>query len=68
MFPLLDGYRGKPKADLEAAIDAIMGIAAFAVNNSGRIAELDINPLLVCRQGDGAWIADALLVTKGELK
>ena len=68
MFPLLDGYRGKPKADLEAAIDAIMGIAAFAVNNSGRITELDINPLLVCRQGDGAWIADALLVTKGELK
>ena len=57
-----------PKADLEAAIDAIMGIAAFAVNNSGRIVELDINPLLVCRQGDGAWIADALLVTKGELK
>ncbi len=48
MFPLLDGYRGKPKADLDAAIEAIMGIAAFAVNNSGRIAELDINPLLVC--------------------
>lgn len=68
MFPLLDGYRGKPKADLNAAIDAVMGIAAFAVNNSVRIAELDINPLLVCREGDGAWIADALLVTKGELK
>lgn len=68
MFPLLDGYRGQPKADLEAAIDAIMGIAAFAVNNSGRIVELDINPLLVCSEGHGAWIADALLVTRGELK
>lgn len=68
MFPLLDGYRGKPKADLEAALDAIMSIATFAVNNAGRIAELDINPLLVGGKGQGAWIADALLVTKGELK
>lgn len=67
MFPLLDGYRGKPKADLDAAIDAISGIAAFAVKNAGRIAELDINPLLVCGKGGGAWIADALLVTKGEV-
>ncbi|NWM64757.1 CoA-binding protein, partial [Escherichia coli] len=60
MFPLLDGYRGKPKADLDAALDAILGIAGFAVKNAGRIVELDINPLLVCRSGQGAWIADAL--------
>ena len=52
---------------LDAAIDAIAAIATFAVKNAGRIAELDINPLLVCGKGDGAWIADALLVTKGEL-
>ncbi|PSH63154.1 acetate--CoA ligase family protein [Phyllobacterium sophorae] len=68
MFPLLNGYRGKPQADLEAALDAIMGIAAFAMNNAGRITELDINPLLVCGTGHGVWIADALMVTKGELK
>ncbi len=30
LFPLLDGYRGRPKADIVAAIDAISGIAAFA--------------------------------------
>ncbi|WP_027232569.1 acetate--CoA ligase family protein [Phyllobacterium sp. UNC302MFCol5.2] len=67
MFPLLDGYRGRKAADLDAAIDAIAAIATFAVKNAGRISELDINPLLVCGKGDGAWIADALLVTKGEL-
>ena len=27
-----------------------------------RIEELDINPLIVCAEGEGAWIADALLV------
>jgi acyl-CoA synthetase (NDP forming) len=62
LFPLLDGYRGRPKADLEAAIDAILGIAAFALDNAEAIEELDINPLIVCRQGKGAWIADALMV------
>ncbi len=62
MFPLLDGYRGRAKADLDAAVDAILGIADFAVQNAGRIEELDINPLIVCGEGKGAWIADALMV------
>lgn len=64
MFPLLDGYRGRPKADLEAAIAAIEGIARFASAHAGGIEELDINPLIVCAEGKGAWIADALLVTQ----
>jgi hypothetical protein len=62
LFPLLDGYRGRPKADLSAAIDVILGVASFALENAQAIDELDINPLIVCRQGEGAWIADALLV------
>jgi acyl-CoA synthetase (NDP forming) len=65
LFPLLDGYRGRPKADLDAAIDAILGIASFALEHSETVAELDINPLIVCRQGKGAWIADALMVCAG---
>jgi acyl-CoA synthetase (NDP forming) len=62
LFPLLDGYRGRPKADLSAAIETILGIASFALGYAEAIDELDINPLIVCRQGKGAWIADALLV------
>ncbi|MEO9336798.1 acetate--CoA ligase family protein [Mesorhizobium sp. SB112] len=61
MFPLLDGYRGRPKADVASAIEAIAGIAEFAVSR-GDIIELDINPLIVCATGQGAHIADALLV------
>ncbi|MGQ2905146.1 MAG: acetate--CoA ligase family protein [Neoaquamicrobium sediminum] len=64
LFPLLDGYRGRPKADLGAAVDAIAGIAAFVIDNAANIEELDINPLIVCAEGEGAWIADALLVTR----
>ncbi|MER9139375.1 acetate--CoA ligase family protein [Mesorhizobium sp. M0830] len=62
LYPLLEGYRGRPKADVQAAIDAISGIAAFVQENAGEIEELDINPLIVCAEGKGAWIADALLV------
>lgn len=67
LYPLLEGYRGRPKADVAAAIDAIAGIAAFVQKNEGEIEELDINPLIVCAEGKGAWIADALLVL-GEKK
>jgi acyl-CoA synthetase (NDP forming) len=60
LFPLLDGYRGRPKGDVTAAIDTILAISGFVVENEGRIVELDINPLIVCERG--AFIADALLV------
>ncbi len=62
MYPLLDGYRGRARADFGSAVDAIMGIAAFVSGHAGAIEELDINPLIVCGEGQGAWIADALLV------
>lgn len=63
LFPLLDGYRGRAKADLGAAIAAIEKIAGFAIAHADEIEELDINPLIVCAEGKGAWIADALMVT-----
>ncbi|MEO5326012.1 acetate--CoA ligase family protein [Mesorhizobium sp. CC13] len=62
MYPLLDGYRGRARADVGAAVDAIMTIAAFVSDHADAIEELDINPLIVCGEGQGAWIADALLV------
>ncbi|WP_269933409.1 acetate--CoA ligase family protein [Aminobacter sp. HY435] len=62
MYPLLDGYRGRARADVGAAVDAIMGIATFVADHATVIEELDINPLIVCGEGQGAWIADALLV------
>ncbi len=66
LFALLDGYRGKPKADVDAAISAIEAIAKFAVENSNKILEMDINPLIVCNAGNGATIADALIILREE--
>ena len=60
--PLLQGYRGKPGADMPACIDAIMAIQQYALSNSDSLVELDVNPLLVGAQGQGVFAADALIV------
>jgi acyl-CoA synthetase (NDP forming) len=63
---LLKGYRGKPAGDMRAAIDAVMAIAAFAEVHRERIVELDVNPLMVLPEGEGAVAVDALIVMSGE--
>jgi len=61
---LLTGYRGRPKADLAAAVDAIEAVQRLALDEAGTIVELDINPLIVCAEGQGAFAADALIVRR----
>ncbi len=57
--PLLDGFRGRPAANLSALIEQIQAVAACVEANRDRLAEIEINPLL-CRAGD-AIAADALV-------
>ena len=66
VMKLLKGYRGKPAGDIEAAIDAIMAIARFADAHRDRLVELDVNPLMVLPEGQGAVAVDALIVMAGE--
>ena len=42
-FPLLDGYRGAPPADLAAVEDVLLRVSALAAAHP-EIAELDCNP------------------------
>ena len=64
-FPLLDGARGAPKADIEALADALERVSALALDLSDSIAELDINPLFVLPAGQGVRAGDALIKLKG---
>jgi len=59
--PLFDGFRGRPRADLGAAADAILAVACFVEDETAAIAELDINPLMLLAEGEGVVAADALL-------
>jgi acyl-CoA synthetase (NDP forming) len=61
MAKLLEGFRGKPRGDVRAAVKAIMAIADFAARHRDRLIELDINPLFVLPEGRGAIAADALV-------
>jgi acyl-CoA synthetase (NDP forming) len=59
---LLKGYRGKPAGDIDAAVDAVMAIAAYAYGHRDRLVELDVNPLMVLPKGKGVVAVDALVV------
>jgi acyl-CoA synthetase (NDP forming) len=66
MAPLLAGYRGRPKGDVAAIIDAVIAIQSFAVEHGDRLLELDVNPLMVRPEGRGAVAVDALIRIIGE--
>ena len=58
----LDAIRGRKPADRAAIVDAILRLAALGMDFGDRIAELDVNPLVVFDEGRGARAADALIV------
>ena len=58
---LLQGFRGRPSGDIEAAVVTVLNVARFAEANATRLLELDINPLIVRPQGKGAVAVDALI-------
>lgn len=57
-FPLLEGYRGRPPADLEALREILMRLSRLA-EEVPEIAELDLNPVIALPPGNGCRIVDA---------
>jgi acetate---CoA ligase (ADP-forming) len=55
----LAGYRGKPKGDLQALAQAIVALSRLA--DDARVAEAEINPLIVRAAGEGVIAVDALV-------
>lgn len=56
---LLQGYRGKPPADMAALVTAILAVQDCAIAEAGRLIELEINPLIATP--DRAVAVDALI-------
>jgi acyl-CoA synthetase (NDP forming) len=59
----LAGYRGRPKADLEALALAMVALSHLADDAS--VAEAEINPLIVRSAGQGVIAVDALVKLAG---
>jgi acyl-CoA synthetase (NDP forming) len=62
---LLQGFRGRPAADLEALEDTLVRVSHLAMHLEGQLAELDINPLMVLPAGQGVKAVDGLVVLRG---
>ena len=58
LWPLLDGYRGAPKADVAAIVGAALSVQAMMAQDASLI-DIEINPLMV--RENGAVAADALI-------
>lgn len=59
---LLAGWRGGPSGDRDALVRAVRALSLLACVDGARVAEAEINPLLVRRNGEGVVALDALLV------
>ena len=63
-FPLFDGSRGHPKADVLALAEIVSQVSLLAAHLGSRLQELDINPVIVKAAGEGAFVVDARAVWK----
>jgi acyl-CoA synthetase (NDP forming) len=58
IWPVLQGARGRPTADVGAAAAAIAAVSRLAAVLGARLTELDINPLILYAAGRGVAAAD----------
>lgn len=55
---LLQGFRGKKPADIEALVRAAVALGDFFLDHRDHLAEIEINPLVVLPQGQGVRAVD----------
>jgi len=65
-YQVLAGVRGKPKTDITAIIDLLSKVSNLASDWDGAISELDLNPVVVFEDGQGAKVLDALCVKRNK--
>ncbi|MDJ0956921.1 MAG: acetate--CoA ligase family protein [Arenicellales bacterium] len=59
LAPILKGWRGGPVANVDGVIDTVLRVQAFVQAHIDALHELDINPLIVNREG--AVAVDAMI-------
>lgn len=63
-WPLLDGYRGRARADVPALVTAVVAFSRMAGALEDRLIEAEINPLFVRPSGLGVCAADGVAVLR----
>ena len=60
---MLQGYRGRPAADVAALRDVVLRVSRLA-EAVPEIAELDLNPVMALAAGKGCRIVDARIKSR----
>jgi acyl-CoA synthetase (NDP forming) len=63
---LLRGARGARASDLSALRDILLGVSRFVEANAEAIEEMDLNPVWVGAEGEGALLLDAVILWAGD--
>jgi acyl-CoA synthetase (NDP forming) len=63
-WPLLNGYRGRPRADVNALVDAIVAFSQMAAQLGDHLVEAEINPIFVLSEGQGVRAADGVVILR----
>jgi acetyl-CoA synthetase (ADP-forming) len=58
LAPLFDGYRGREPLDIGAAAEIVARLSWLAVDLGERLVDLEINPLIVGKRGEGVKAVD----------
>ena len=64
-WPLLDGFRGRPKADVDALVHAIVDFSRMVAQLGDTLIEAEINPIFVLENGRGVRAADGVAMLNG---
>lgn len=67
-WPLLDGHRGRERADVPALVEAVVAFSRMAAALEDRLVEAEINPLFVRPLGQGVCAADGVAVLRERSK
>lgn len=59
---LLDGVRGESAADTGALAELLVAVSRMAGEPGSTLREMELNPVIVYPQGQGAFAVDALIV------
>jgi acyl-CoA synthetase (NDP forming) len=63
-YKVLEGVRGQGPRDFEALVKAMVGLSDIFAAHRNHLSDLEINPLMIRPQGQGAVAVDVRLVRK----
>jgi acetate---CoA ligase (ADP-forming) len=63
-YKILQGIRGQPAGDIDALVEAMVGLSDIFAAHRNHLSDFEINPIMVRTQGDGAVAVDIRMVKR----